>query len=145
MGQIAKALGMGSEIRHNGRTYNVSPWTYKIQGEFERYLEGQAVQAVRRMRPHMNEYEWKEAMTQVQRDITTGVYTFGSEQVAQALQALPHMKHLFYLLLKENHPEVTPELAAEIVDSDTREAMARMAEANADPTSPTPEPDPPTS
>lgn len=144
MGQIAKALGLGSEFEFQGQTYRLSPWSFKIQSEFELYLEGQAVKAVHRMRPHLSDEEYREQLDSVRRDIVRGEYTFGSESVAKAYTATPHMKYLLFLMLRDNHPDIKKDLVDQIVEERFEEAIAAMALANADPTTspaaPTPAP-----
>ena len=133
MGKVAAALGQGSTLEHGGKTYTLSPWTYKIQGEFERYLEDHLFQVYKRMSPYMTAEERKEELAKIRKEVTSGEYTFGSDLVARALSSLPHLTHLLYLMLRVNHPEVDKDLAAKIVDGQLEDVMAKMAEANADP------------
>lgn len=134
MGAIAKALGEGSEFEFEGKVYKFAPWTYGIQSSFETYLEEQAVRAAKRMAAYLHPQEAKEVMAQVQRDITAGKYTFGSEVVSEAIFSIPHFKRLIYLMLRPSHPEVSLELVDRMVEAHLEEVMAKVAEANADPT-----------
>ena len=138
MGQIARALGLGSKFEHRGHTYTVAPWTYEVQGEMELYLEAEAVKALRRLRTAgvLSEEEFQTQLKETRRDIVNGEYTFGSESVARALTSLKHLKHLLFLQLRPNHPEMTPALASEIVDDAFEKAMEAVNQANADPTTP---------
>lgn len=135
MGKTAAALGQGTTMVHNGKTYYLSPWTYKIQGTFERYIEAEVRQAYKEMAPFMTADERKEELAKIRKEIATGVYTFGSTEMAECLQSLRHLKYLLFLMLQPNHPEMTVELASEITDAQMEEVMAAMAQANADPSS----------
>lgn len=139
MGKVAAALGMGTKLTHKGVEYTLSPWTYEVQGKFERYLEDYVLQVHRRMKPYMSEDEYRDELKKIRWEIASGEYTFGGDNVAKALGALPHLTHLLYLMLKGAHPEATPALAAEIVEGQMEEVMAKMADANADPSTETTE------
>lgn len=134
MGDVNRALGGGSEIEFEGKVYTLSPWTYEVQAAYERYIEREAVNALKRMKPLLTDEDYQEQLNKIQQDITIGLYTFGSEKVARSLLAKPHLKYLYYLLLRGNHPDVQMDLVGRLIDKKWEEAMEKMAEANADPT-----------
>src|SRR5579859_1662260 len=103
MGPIQRALGMGSTIEFRGQEYKISPWTYQIQGEFERFMEKRAWEAVRRAAAHMQPDEAREARAALTADIAAGEYSFGSGTVAKACANLPTLEHLIFLLRSEEH------------------------------------------
>lgn len=139
MGKVAAALGLGTSFEVNGKTYSLSPWTYKIQGEFEKYLERKAVEAFQAVAPLMTPEERAHELKALRQEITGGEYSFGSDAVAKALNSVVHLTYLFYLMLRPNHPEMTLELAGELVSANMADAMAKIAEANADPSTATQE------
>ena len=139
MGKVAAALGIGPKFTHEGKDYTLAPWTYKVQAEFERYLEDHAQQVLKRMQHLFSPEEFLEEKRALRKEITSGKYTFGSDAVAEALTSLPHLTQLFYLMLKGNHPEVTRDLVAKMVEGQMEEVMSKMAEANADPSTPPPQ------
>jgi hypothetical protein len=132
MGETADALGLGPTFEFEGTTYTLSPWTYAVQAQFERYLEAQAVAAVKRM--DLPDDERRDLLKDVYRDIAAGSYSFGSELVAQALRSLKHLKHLFLLALKVHHPGVTKDLVERMFERQLEELLQKMTSANADPT-----------
>ena len=137
MGQISKALGIGCQFSYGGQIYKLTSWKYRILGEFEVHLQEQAFRTMRRMRSYLTDEEYKDLVARTRRDVDMGVYSFGSPEVSRALDSRTNFEHLFYLCLRENHPEVTPELVAEMADGLGLEFMAeRVSEANTDPTSP---------
>lgn len=136
MGLVAKALGAGSEFTFRGETYRLSPWSFKIQAEFETYLEEQAVRSIRKFQKLLPKDEYESALQRVLRDITAGVYTFGSEVVQDSLRSLPHLTHLTWLMLREAHPKLPKTLVAEMYQEQLDELMQAVSEANADPTTP---------
>lgn len=137
MGKVAAALGLGSSLTYKDKVYNISPWTYRIQGEFEKYLERTMMETYKLMAPYMSEQERKEELGKIRKEIVSGEYTFGSDTVAKALGSLPHLTYLLYLMMRVNHPEITVDLAGEIVQAQMGEVMDKMAEANADPSTTT--------
>lgn len=135
MGQISQALGLGSQFEFGGKTYTIAPWGYEIQGLFERYLEAEAVKAARRMAQYLSDEEKRQLLADVNRDIASGVYTFGSDLVSKAIfGSLQHFEQLLYLCLRPNHPDVTPAVVKEIVLAQMEDVWQKMMEANTDPT-----------
>lgn len=136
MGMVSAALGSPVDLVYDGKTYKLSPWSYDIQSSYERYLEGEAVAALKRLRPYLTEDEYREQLSETRRDVGAGLYTFGSDIVAKAIWAKPHFKHLVWLCLQKNHPEATKDLVSKMVDDQLDEVFAKMNEANADPSVP---------
>lgn len=133
MGEINRALGRGSSIEFKGKTYSLSPWTYGIQGDFEKHMEGEAIKSAKKMRPYLAREEYMELLKEVQRDITCGVYSFGSQTLGKALDSLPHFKVLLLLMLTVSQPDTTMALVDDLVNEKLEEVMQKMTEANADP------------
>lgn len=130
MGQVSTALSIPVTFDHLDKTYSLSAWNYKIQGQYERYLEDRAVQACRRMMRSLSPDEAEQALASVQRDIACGIYSFGSDQVAKSLKSLENLKHLFYLQLHDNHSEVKPKLVEELFETRSEEMLELMSRAN---------------
>lgn len=133
MAEISKSLGLGSVFEHDGKTYTCSPWTFKIQGEFERYLEDNAIQKAKLMKPNLSETEYKNLLAGVHKDIASGQYSFGSETVSKALSTLVHFRVLFFLCLRVNHPEITMQFVDDLLKTRLEEMMEKVTEANLDP------------
>jgi len=133
MAEISKALGLGSTFEHQGKSYTCSPWTYKIQGEFERYLEEYAVKAAKRMRQYLTQQEYGDLIAQTQKDIAEGYYAFGNGPCMRAMQTLTHFKKILHLCLSVNHPEIEMETVDELVQNRLEEMMEKVGEANQDP------------
>ncbi len=133
MGQISQSLGVGPEFEYDGKTYRLSPWTYRIQGEFERYLEDFAMRTVRRMKPYTTDPEYRELLASVHRDVASGFYNFGGKAASEAMGTLSHLQYLVLLCLKPGYPEVTPELVQKMFETKLEELMQKIGEANNDP------------
>lgn len=140
MGQIADSLGVGPEFEYKGKTYNLHPLTYEVQGAFERYLEKQAIDTFYRLSSRLGDDDRKSMLASLHRDITNKYYTFGSGGVRQALEASVHLEHLIYLMIKKNHPEVAPELVTEMFkDAELRERIMVLSNSTSvDPNPPAP-------
>lgn len=133
MGEISRALGQGSEFEFEGRKYVLSPWTFDIQGKFERYLEEQAFRVARRMAATMPQDEADRLLRGVAEDITTGKYTFGQKAWAEATTAIPHLQYLVFLMLQPHQPDVTLDGVKKIFEKDMELIYQKVAEVNADP------------
>lgn len=109
MGFLSKALGMGSTFEHKGQTYRMSGLSLGIQAQFELYYEGVVIAKAKSLRSHFTPAELADAdpVAAVVRDISAGMYTFGSRACSEALKLPQHITYLMYLMIHENHPEVT--------------------------------------
>lgn len=134
MGDINRALGGGSELEFEGTVYQLSPWNYKIQAEYERYLERQAFDSLKKLKPLLSAEDYQEQLSRLQKDIAVGEYSFGSVLVAKSFYALPHFKHLVYLMILQNHKDVPKETVGLMVDKLYEDVLARVSQANEDPT-----------
>lgn len=142
MGQMSQALALGALFEYQGQTYRVSPWTYRIMGDFELYLQNVAIKNCRRLRPILTEQEYEDLVHKTKKDLDIGTYTFGNPAVQEALQSAVHLRQLLLLCLQKNHPELKMEWIDKIAEEDTdkfQELMDKMNEANADPNVQTPE------
>lgn len=138
MGAISSSLGLPSTfVAPGGRSLQVSPWTYEIQGMFERHLESRAAEALRRLRPLMTAEDYDKAIAGVTRDAAIGVYSFGTEECSKALQTPDNVAYVFWLCVNFHHRDVSrEEVHMWARDIDTYQAMVRaMNEANAAPNS----------
>lgn len=133
MGQHSKSLGQGADLVIDDKTYKIAPWTYEIQGLFEKYLQEKAVQSVRDMKGVLPPDEYKQVLRETVRDITAGAYSFGSETVATALSSPDHLCHLVYLCMRAGGTQVKKEEVRDLVDSDPDLILEKLNEANADP------------
>lgn len=134
MGEHAKALGLGAQFEWQGQTWHLSPWSFGIQGQYEKYLEDQAIQAVRRQSRYLSAEEYQDLLQKTIQDIAAGVYSFGSKVVQESLKSLNNFQHIVLLCLKKNHPKVTKEEVQDIVKEMGEELMEKMTMANSDPT-----------
>jgi len=137
VGEMAKALGMPSEVEFRGVVYKMQPWTNEVMAQFESWLERRAWQAYDRAKKNMSPGEAREMRTDLLAAISAGDYSFGSAAVAEALQSKPGIAHMLYLLLSQNKG-VTPDLVEEMVAEDMDRMLQAMDTANAGDTAPEP-------
>lgn len=136
MSNVSDALGQGADYGYKGKTYRVSPWAFGVQGDYEVYVRGEAFKKQRESLRWKTQDEANADRQQLDRDIAAGLYSFGGDELARTLRHPQHLAFLFHLMLKKGHPEVTPVLTREMVDSDWNLVMEKINEANgpADPT-----------
>ena len=133
MGQIAKALGAGANFEFKGVHYKMAPWTYRILGEFELFLQEKALRNMRKMRSFLTSEEYNELVKETRRDLDVGLYTFGSDKVKQALQSSENLKRLIFLCIQVGHSEISEELVQDMWDTEAEMLLQKMDEANSDP------------
>jgi len=134
MGLISKTLGQGVEFDFEGKSYKLPPWTYKIQGVYERYLEKEAVEAAKRMASYLAAEQARKLLQDVNRDIAAGVYTFGGEEVRLSFDCPKHVTQLLWIMLQQEDPTIPYATAQRMVEQDIQEIFDQIAAANADPT-----------
>lgn len=133
MGATADILGEPSLYSYKDKEYKVSPWTFEIQAAFERYLEKNAYDAYEKSKRYLTQDEAALVLQGIVRDIATGKYTFGTDEVSRALQAPIHVRYMFYLCLRIYDKSVTQELVKKMALDDYHGIIAAMNMANADP------------
>ena len=134
MAEVSRALALGSKFDFKDKTYDVSPWTYGIQGEFEKYLEHSArKEAVAFQGILNNDAVFAKLLKEVHGEISSGVFRFGGQKFAEAIQSPAHIPYLFLLCLKVKHKEVTMELVQEMCKENMQGIVDAMAQANEDP------------
>ena len=133
MGQIANALATPVSFQHAGKEWKLSPWDYGIQGKLERYLEQHAIKVAREMGQSLPESDADKLLRDTRRDIAHGMYTFGSDEVAQCLKAMPHLKHLTYLMLQVNHPEIEKREVEDMFRDSLDSVLGAVTQAISDP------------
>ena len=134
MGDTSRALGIGSSLVFNGKTYQVAPLTIDGRAYFETWLERRALAAVNRVN-YDDEAEKSSDKAAVYRDIASGVYSFGSSAFVKAAKSLPGQKQLLYLMMEAGNPgngDVDEHLVDKIFEEALEEAMEAMGAAEAE-------------
>lgn len=138
MGEAAQATGAPRPVRYNGETYQLAPLSIPDLGLFEVWLEDRAYRKVERQRDRLDPVTYQERIDAVTRAVGADQFAYGSEAYGEAVRSEAGARHLFYLALRLNHPDMTEELAAKIWDSDVAANAAKTKAQNADPNSPAP-------
>jgi len=134
MGIVAASLGIGVEFQYKDKTYRLSPWTYELQGVYERYLEREVTDAAKRMCEQLDRDEGRQLLKDVAKDIGQGMYTFGGDEVQRSLESPKHITKLLHIMLQQDDPSIKYELVREMVTTSLPEIMEKIASANVDPT-----------
>lgn len=121
---------MAGEVEWNGSTYKLSPMGKKIiQAQFELWMESRALIKAKALAATMPVAEAAQFLQDVRYDIGAGVYSFVGGQSGKALQTQPGQVQLVYLLIKDNHPEFTLDMAQQMSDDKLDEIMAKIDQA----------------
>lgn len=133
MGQIAKAFGLAGEVEWQGKTYKLSPMGKKaIQAQFELWMEARALSKAKALAATMPAAEAAQFLQDVRHDIGAGVYSFVGGQSGKALLTQPGQVQLVYLLIHDNHPEFTLDMAQQMSDEKLEEIMMKIDQAGKD-------------
>ena len=134
MGIVAASLGIGVEFQYKDKTYRLCPWTYELQGIYERYLEREVTDAAKRMCEQLDRDDGRQLLKDVAKDIGQGLYTFGGDEVQRSLESPKHITKLLHIMLQQDDPTIRYDLVREMVTTSLPEIMEKIASANVDPT-----------
>ena len=132
MGAAAQVREQGeyAPLSYAGQIWKVSAWTYGVQGQYEEYLENQALERLQRQSALLNPLE----AAQFRRDhlemLGSRAWSFGTQLCYRSLDARENFAYLLWLCLQVNHPEASLELAKEIVREQYPAAQEAMFTAN---------------
>lgn len=93
--------GSGSKIEwvdSQGKTHQVSLLTLERQSAFERWLEREAVKAVKGVKDLLSDTEYQAALSRVLDDIASGRYVFGGEDAQNSLTSFKGMCAMISIL-----------------------------------------------
>lgn len=136
MGITSTVLGQPLEFEYNGQPYKMAPLNYEVQGLYERYMEKEATLAAERQASWLPKDKGDRLLTQVNRDIAAGLYTFGGEEIARSLVCTKHFTQLLYLLIQYEMPQVSYNTVKQMVTENMDLMIQHFNVANADPTKP---------
>ena len=134
MGIVAATLGIGVEFQYKDKTYRLCPWTYELQGIYERYLEREVTDAAKRMCEQLDRDDGRQLLKDVAKDIGQGLYTFGGDEVQRSLESPKHITKLLHIMLQQDDPTIKYDLVRDMVTTSLPEIMEKIASANVDPT-----------
>ena len=134
MGIVAASLGIGVEFQYKDKTYRLCPWTYELQGIYERYLEREVTDAAKRMCEQLDRDDGRQLLKDVAKDIGQGLYTFGGDEVQRSLESPKHITKLLHIMLQQDDPSIRYDLVRDMVTTSLPEIMEKIASANVDPT-----------
>lgn len=130
---IAPYLAEPALWKWKEKEWRVHPWTFEIQAAFEKWLERHAIDSYRRVAQHLSQEEADKALSSLLRDIAAGALGFGGEFAQKTLSAPVHVKRMFFLCIRKNHTDATPELVEEMAKDDYGGMIQAMNLANTDP------------
>jgi hypothetical protein len=134
MGALASSLATPWPFTTpDGKTLLVSPWKLRICAAFERYLEKYAYDGYYRAADKLSPADAEKLLAGIMRDVAAGQYSFGSELVGKALESPTHVRYMFFLCVKDNHPEAAWEQIEEIARANYGAIVRAMNLANLDP------------
>lgn len=126
MGNQANILGIPSSIEFQGVTYNLSKEIkFEVECQYSLYLESNAREAIQRHMGKMKLPEYREHISQWQKDCAAEVYDFGSPVFHESLKVKRNQKHLAFLVLKYFNPDarITPSLVDRMAEDEKTWAL----------------------
>ena len=118
MSELAALAGVPVPFDYEGKTYQVSRRTLRVEAAMEVWAENQALDAIERQRPRVAADAYERLLAVWERDVAAAdVYCFEGEVVRRAVSFPgPGQKHLALLQLTYL-PEQPHRATAELVDS----------------------------
>ncbi len=104
----------GEIIFSLGRDWKVSSLELRIKAQFEQHTRSLAMRTIKEIEDELGPEEGSSARSQYIADRAAGHYNWDGRFVRSALDDLPGIQYLLFLLLRRCQPEVTVELASKI-------------------------------
>lgn len=129
---IQAARHDGVPFQFEGRTYKVEARTRDTELLYQRWLEREALQAVRRHSDDMTPEERRTHAAAWQQSVATGTYKFGSAACYQAMFSADGSVRIAYLQLSQTTPDLAEATVARVYADDAawKQLTDAMAEAN---------------
>lgn len=131
MSEAAKIFALPEVIIHNGQEYKLSPITLKIEGEWEQWLEQQAMEALRKHALRVSDP--RDLEHRILKDIAAGEYAYGGEQSYKSEFSPKGRMQMLFLRLRAYQPKITMDTVREIFEQQNQqiiEALRRLESPN---------------
>src|SRR6516165_12297541 len=131
MGEFNRALGIPHQVEALGQVWLVPELGPGVRGEYESWLEGNALFTARparqeyerleemaaaaprdpflRRRAAAAKQEWRDTLEEARNAVTAQVYRWYGEVCLASLRTVGGAAYLLYLLLRQHHTDITPE------------------------------------
>jgi len=110
----AQPRSSGEHLQALGRDWVVSSCELRIKAQFEQWVRANAYRGVREAEEFGGPEEGTHARSQYLADRGAGHYNWEGRHCRNALDDLPGIAYLFFLLLRRCQPDVTPEVASAV-------------------------------
>ena len=111
---VLGAFGAGEILPALGKDWNVTPPTLRTKGWFEAWMIKEARVRLEKSKPLLTPPEFRRDWKRQTAAEVRGDFDWGSELFFDVIASDAGGLHVLYLLLKQSHEEMTPELAREI-------------------------------
>jgi len=126
MGEINAALAGPVTFHALGREFQLSPPRQKHFAELERAVESHLFKGLASRRDFMTPEEYAEERRALNRRIDDFEFSFGKPAVTSFLRTLTGLCTFGAILLREKHPDATPDLVSEIVQASGSEFAEKL-------------------
>lgn len=155
MATISQLLGMEDEVRDTihaegcdrkgcacpTKVYKLSPFTLEIQALWTQYLKNRAWAELQAMKGLMTPEEYRDARADLINQFATDQYgLMSANSIRAATQAFGEgLRHLMFLRMKPNHPEVDEKTIWDVIERQAEEIKFLMDSQDAVPNSTPPQ------
>lgn len=126
MSTLADLLAVPTFLTFEGKEYPLREPTLLEQCQFQRWLEDRAKAAAGRSVDLPADMQDR-LLVAILQEVAIGTFEWGGLPSIMALRTKTGQAQLLHIILSPDHPEVTPEFAARMIDRHQREAVAAMA------------------
>lgn len=111
----------------DGTTYIVSPCENRIKGQFETWVQNNALKAIAQVEATGDPERADRMWSSYTGDCGSGQYTWDGKHVRNArFASLPGFRQLLYLLMKRCKPDITEDKVAELISKYPRQCGELM-------------------
>jgi hypothetical protein len=120
-----------------GESWQVSGMEQRIKAQFEQHVRRDALQGVQESMELTNNPELaRKMLSSYNAERAAGAYNWDGSACRAARMELDGLRHLFYLLLRRCHPDITEETATAVFDEAPKRAVEAIGWAQGNPRTP---------
>lgn len=118
MSDLAKALNTPVPFEFEGMTWQLTPPKNSTYTKFQRWLELEAVRAVRQLRGDLDAAEYRVLLAAAGSDVAAKKYSVGKPAYLEASQSPEGMREWIRLMLLPCHPQADAELVTRMTEDE---------------------------
>lgn len=126
MGDISRALAEPITHTIGGKAYKFAPWSKRLQGQFEDWLEALAFDAAARRRRQLGEEKYDSLLARINEAIVGGTYAITGQIAQKKLRTDEGLVRLLCIVLGPYQPDMSEDDVRSMLATNAPEMIAAI-------------------